>query len=165
MSRLVPLVLVLVLVLAVAGCGKPPAGDSAPAGDSSAGVLDPPPQLAAIDAALMSGTWQWVGTNRLSDRVAPADPARYTIAFQADTTLAVLADCNQGGGRYRLIEGQRLEIGPIAQTLIGCPEGSLDSEFTRQLGAAEAYQVSGDTLSLTLALEGGTMRFVKKAGS
>lgn len=161
MTRLVSLVLVLALVLLAGGCAKP-AGDSAPAPDSSAGVLDPPPQLAAVDAALMSGTWQWVGTNRPSDRVAPPDPARYTIAFQADSTVAVFADCNQGGGRYTLIEGQKIEIGPIVQTLIGCPAGSLDSEFTRQLGAVEAYQVSGDTLSITLKLEGGTMRFVKK---
>ena len=158
MTRLVPLVLALALF--AAGCAKPAGETASPAADSSAGVLEPPPQLAAVDAALMTGTWQWVGTNRPADRVAPPDPSHYTIAFQ-DTTVSVRADCNRGSGRLTLIEGQRMEIGPIVQTQMGCPAGSLDSEFTNQLGAVEAYQVSGDTLSITLKLEGGTMRFVK----
>ncbi len=152
--------ILLALVLSAAGCARP-AGESTPAPDSSADVLSPPPQPAAIDASLRSGTWQWVGTNRPSDRVAPADPSRYTIEFRADSTAAVHADCNQGSGRYTLIEGQKLEIGPIVTTLIGCPEGSLGNEYVMELGAVEGYQVSGDTLSITLELGGGTMRFVR----
>ncbi|MEO6463593.1 MAG: META domain-containing protein [Candidatus Eisenbacteria bacterium] len=164
MIRLLSPAVALALALAAAGCSKPP-GETTPAPDSSAGVLEPPPQLAAIDAALLSGTWQWVGTNRPAERVAPADPARYTIAFRADSTAAVHADCNRGSGRFTLIEGQRIEIGPIATTRMACPEGSLDGEYLKELGAVAAYQVSGDTLSITLELEGGTMRFVRKAGS
>lgn len=161
MLRSASLALFLLLVLFATGCSRPPQDSAAP--DSAADVLVPAPQLAAVDLALMTGTWQWVGTNRPSDRVEPKDPSRYTVAFQADSTVAVHADCNSGSGRYTLIAGQKIELGPVTTTLMGCPEGSLDSEFLRELSAAEGYALSGDTLSLTLKLEAGTMRFVRES--
>ena len=78
------------------------------------------------------------------------------------TTKPIVPEAIAGGSID--LEGQKLEIGPIEQTLIGCPEGSLDTEFARELGAVEAYHVAGDTLSITLELEGGTMRFVRRPG-
>ena len=150
------------ILFLLAGCARS-SEQSAPAADSSADELSPPPQLAAVDASLLSGTWQWVGTNRPAGRIAPSDPAKYTLSFGADSTASVHADCNQGGGRYTLIEGQRIEFGPMTTTLMGCPEPSLGSEYLGQLAQAEAYDVSGDTMSLTLKLEAGTMRFVRGA--
>ena len=138
------------------GCAKP-AGDSAPAPDSAADVLAPPPQLAAVDAALMSGTWHWVGTLRPAGQVAPADPSRYTIEFLADSTVAVVLDCNGGGGRYRLIEGQKLEIGPIEQTLIGCPEPAMSFE-------SEGAAVLRSNVRVERP-DGRRMRLVSEAGS
>ena len=162
--RFTPLVPVLAVVLAAGGgCGRA-ADDTAPAPDSLASHLETgAPELAALEASLMSGTWQWVGTNRPADRLAPPDPSHYTLAFGGDRTASVRADCNRGSGNYTLVEGQKIEFGPMTTTLIGCPEGSLGPEYLSQLAAAEGWHVAGDTLSLTLELEGGTMRFARAA--
>jgi heat shock protein HslJ len=152
---------VAVTALVSAGC-QPSARESGPVADSSADVLEPAPGLAAAEASLMTGTWMWVGTNRPTDRVEPNDPTKYTIAFQSDSLAAVQADCNQGSGRYTLVEGGKIELEPVTTTQMGCPEGSSDTEYLRQLGAVEAWGVQGDTLSLALELGGGTMRFVRR---
>ena len=157
-AALAPFAVLLAFTL---GCGSN-SQESGPVADSTANALEPAPDLAAAEASLRTGTWQWVGTNRPADRVEPADPSKYTISFQADTLASVQADCNSGSGRYTLVEGQRIEFGPMVTTLMGCPEGSQGPEYLRQLGAAEAWAVTGDSLSLTLELNGGTMSFVRR---
>jgi heat shock protein HslJ len=154
--------LALAFGLALAGCRSAPQETGGPVADSSVDALEPAPDLAASEASLKTGTWHWVGTNRPADRVEPDDPAKYTIAFQGDSTVHVKADCNSGSGSYFLIEGQRLQIGPVTSTLMGCPTGSYDTEFNRELGEVEGWSVSGDTLSFSLKLGQGTMRFVRR---
>ena len=150
----------LVLALVFPGCDKPP--DTARLPDSTANALDEPPVPVAVDSTLMSGAWHWVRTVGDSAPVAPSDPAKYTLAFEPDGTALVRADCNQGSGPYRLVEGNRLETGPFVLTLMGCAEGSLDRRYLQGLDAAEGYAVTGDTLSLTLAMNGGMMQFLRR---
>jgi heat shock protein HslJ len=152
--------LVLVLVLGLHGCGRPP--ETARDPDSTASVLDEPPVPPAVDSTLMAGAWHWMRTVGAATPLAPTDPAKYTLAFEPDGTALVRADCNQGSGPYRLVEGNRIETGPFVLTLMGCAEGSLDRPYLQGLQAAEGYAVSGDTLSLTLELNGGMMQFVRR---
>jgi heat shock protein HslJ len=147
-------------ILTLAGCSRPP--DTARMADSTANELSEPPIPAAVDSTLMQGAWHWERNVAAPEPVAPIDPAKYTLAFDPDSTALVRADCNQGSGPYRLVEGNRIELGPFVTTLMGCPEGSLDRVFLQGLQAAEGYAVSGDTLSLTLELGTGTMRFVRR---
>lgn len=143
-----------------AGCSRPPESSRLP--DSTANALAEPPVPVAVDSTLLSGAWHWVRTVGDTTPVAPTDPSKYTLAFEPDGTALVRADCNQGSGPYRLVEGNRIETGPFVLTLMACAEGSLDRRYLTGLDAAEGYAVTGDTLSLTLPLGGGMMQFLRR---
>ncbi len=79
----------------------------------------------------------------------PDDPSLYTLVFGEDGHVAVVADCNQGGGQYSVEDGT-LTMGALISTLAACPEGSLDTVFMQQIGQATGYTVEDDVLTLTL---------------
>ena len=83
-----------------------------------------------------------------------------TITFNEDGTVAIQADCNNAGGAFET-DGSSLgiEIGPM--TLAECAPGSLYNEFIQQLGTADSYVVQADTLTLTLAAGGGSMKLIR----
>jgi heat shock protein HslJ len=136
---------VLVVALALAACG----------GDGSSDASDG----ATGGGSLTGATWQWQGSQYSNDTSAtPEDPSKYTIAFAEDGTYQGMADCNGIGGEYTL-EDSSITISPGPTTLIACPEGSLASEFTRDLeGAAIVFFQEGDLL-IDLFADAGTMRF------
>ena len=114
---------------------------------------------AAAEPTLTGVTWQWQGSQYSNDTNAtPDDPSKYTITFAEDGTYQGQADCNSIGGEYTF-EDSSITISPGASTLIGCPEGTLDFEFTRDLEAAAiAFFEEGDLL-IDLFADAGTMRF------
>jgi heat shock protein HslJ len=97
--------------------------------------------------ALTGVIWRWVPTGGSS-----ATPALwvgvYSVAFEADGALAVVADCNRGKSTY-VANGGALAIRDIAMTRAACPEGTLIDQFVRGLHAATAYAVNGGQLELT----------------
>lgn len=108
---------------------------------------------------LTGGVWQWQQTQDNSGKVTtPTDPSRYTIEFQADGLVAVQADCNRGTGKYT-VDATTLTFGPIATTLMGCPPGSQDTEFLRQLSQIKSYLFKDGKLYLELPVDTGSMEF------
>jgi heat shock protein HslJ len=85
-----------------------------------------------------------------------ADPSRYTIQFLPDGQANIQADCNSGGGGYK-IDGSKLTIGPIRTTLMACEPDSLGSQFSAALDNVESFAFAEDELVLTLANNGGTL--------
>ena len=115
--------------------------------------------------ALVGATWLWQETlTGDGQRVAPADPTRYTLELSPEGRLAARADCNRATGNYA-VDGNRLTLGPLAMTRAACLPGSLDQLFAAQLGAAATYQIQGDTLFVALAGDSGTMRFSRAGGT
>jgi uncharacterized lipoprotein YbaY len=124
------------------------------------GTAIAPGQAAAGGSpSIIDTLWLWQSTALSNgDTFTPDDPGRYTLLLQPDGRAAVQADCNRGGGPYTL-EGNRIAIGPLISTLIGCPPGSLGSTFLQQLDRVESYVVQDGDLMLELPTEGGSMRF------
>jgi heat shock protein HslJ len=112
---------------------------------------------------LTGAVWLWVETVYSDDlRVAPAESGKYTVEFREDETLNVKADCNRKGGSYSSSpKDQRLSIAITHSTMAACPEGSLESEFERELNAATSYFIKDGELYLDLKYDSGTMRFSK----
>ena len=122
-------------------------------------VNAPPPPLAAVGDALLTGTvWRWTETVAGNNSVKPDAPDRYTLEFQPGGMVAVRADCNRGSGGY-LLNGDALTISPLAMTRAMCPPGSKDSDFLRDLAAVQGQQFRGDDLVLTLKAGAGSMIF------
>jgi heat shock protein HslJ len=99
--------------------------------------------------------WNWTG----SDDLTVDNPEQYQLILLPDSTYAVRADCNTGGGSFAL-DGDSLLIAPGITSLAACPEGSLDRQFLDSLFATESFVIddAGD-LVLTLADDAGTMTF------
>jgi len=113
------------------------------------------------EPTLTGVVWQWHGSQYSNDTEAtPKDPAKYTIRFQDDGTVNMLADCNQVRGTYKASEDQTLTITLGPSTKVACPPGSLADVYLRDLDAVAVYSFddAGDLL-LDIKFDSGTMRF------
>jgi heat shock protein HslJ len=119
--------------------------------DTIEAVAQPTP---AADPLLT--TWQWT---HFRDAKQDFDVSgTYTIAFNADGTAAVVADCNSGSGSYS-INSDQLTISILAVTLAACPEGSLGGSFVELLNQAGTFAISDGMLTIELMADGGAMTF------
>lgn len=175
MKRLV-LIISMVLLLALAACDTmgPPAQQalptdvgSVPTQESVPGEVptegsgtgeQPEGTTAQPGADLMGVTWEWVSLLDPMGQTTATDPARYTIAFNADNTAAIRADCNNVVASY-FTDGVNLEIEPGVSTLAACPEDTQDQVFINSLTAVESYVVQDTELFMTLAGGTGTIIF------
>jgi heat shock protein HslJ len=88
----------------------------------------------------------------------PDDPAHYTISFNDDGTVGIVADCNVGSGSYT-IDGDKIaiEMGPM--TLVACPEGSLSDQWIKDLAQAATFSLNdAGELVLNLPADAGFIR-------
>jgi heat shock protein HslJ len=108
---------------------------------------------------LVGTTWQWIQTQYGDDSVVVAsDPSRYTLTFDNAGQVAVQFDCNSGGGPYT-VEGSSLTFGALISTLMGCPEGTQDAIFGKDLGQVVSYVIEDGHLFLSMAVDTGIMEF------
>jgi heat shock protein HslJ len=106
------LALIISLNILIAACDSPT--------PTPTKVVEPPTpvpteavaQLEPISQADLAGaTWQWVGGRESpsAPMLITPNPENYTIAFNADGTLNIRADCNTARGTYQL-SGDQLSI-------------------------------------------------------
>ncbi|CAN5679042.1 hypothetical protein BH23CHL5_BH23CHL5_12030 [soil metagenome] len=90
------------------------------------------------------------------------EPARYTIQFLEDGTVALRADCNRGFGDYT-IDGSGLTFGPVATIRVLCAEDSLSDRYLEELSQVTSFVIdqsgASDALALSFMADGGMLRF------
>lgn len=91
------------------------------------------------------------------------DRKAVTMSFDAGRVHG-FAGCNQFIGSYTL-EGDQLVLGPLAGTMMACPEPamSLEGRFLTSLSSTLAVAVTGDTMTLTPAGGGQALQFERAA--
>ncbi len=120
----------------------------APAGDTLTGV-----------------TWEWVESVTMLGATAVADPTRYQITFNADSTANIKADCNSVLASYTTDESGGMTLTLGASTLVACPPDSQVDQFLAELGVVGAYAFdNGDLLLRNVAADGGVTR-LRAAGT
>jgi para-nitrobenzyl esterase len=109
----------------------------------------------------LAGTsWQLVRFQGGDDSVlTPDDRTKYTIALDADGSVAVRVDCNRGRGTWTSSGPNQLQFGPLALTRALCPPGSLHDQIVRQWGNIRSYVLKGGRLFLSLMADGGIYEF------
>ena len=149
-------------VLLLMACSAP--GTQAPALPPVTPIMVPPAIAADGTGALAGQAWAWQGT-RLADgsTVAVDAPERYTIEFMPGGRVQLRADCNRGNAGYTSGANRALSLTPAATTKMGCPPGSKDTAFLRQLAEVAGYSLVDGGLVLTLKAEAGSMRFAPLA--
>jgi heat shock protein HslJ len=152
------------LVLAVAACSAAPTSQKPPALPPVTPIMIPPAMAAGEGGELVGRAWGWQGTTYSGNRqVVPDAPERYSLHFMPDGHVQLRADCNRGRARYETGANRALSLGPAAVTKIGCPAGSKDGEFLRQLGEVAGYRFVDGDLVLALDADEGAMRFAPLA--
>ncbi len=108
----------------------------------------------------LTGTlWKWQRTRYNNDtESAPPDPDHYTLELGPEGRVGIRADCNRGGGEYR-IEGNRILIEITHTTRAACPPESLEGPYIRDLNGAALFFFRGDSLYIDLVYDTGTMQF------
>lgn len=141
-----------VLVMCVAGALSPFALSSV--------VLAASPPAPTGNAPLRDTHWVLQSLEGQPVASAPALPTAHLVLHATSQRLSGFAGCNSLRGRYTQ-RGTQLAVSARASTRKACPAPQLQQEqrFIELLGAAEAYRVEGQVLSL---LQGETVRITFK---
>jgi heat shock protein HslJ len=88
----------------------------------------------------------------------PDDPLKYTIGFNDDGTVSIVADCNVGSGTYTVDRSKiAIKVGPM--TLAACPEDSLSDQWIKDLGQVVTLSINdASELVLNLPADAGFIR-------
>jgi heat shock protein HslJ len=126
---------------------------------AAGGTIDAPE---GGNAAPLAGvTWRWATFRDAKQEYAVPATTDYTLVFNDDGAVNVVADCNSGNGTYTVNSDGTLTIVVRATTDAACPAGSLGDSFVEYLNQAGPFQVGEDgVLTIELMADGGTMTFV-----
>ena len=102
--------------------------------------------------------WQWASFTNPMEQFEVEMPENYSVTFNEDGTLNVMADCNNASGSYT-VDGSSLTIAMGPSTMAACPEGSRSDQFVQLMTGAAIYFFEDDTLFIDLMADGGTMAF------
>jgi uncharacterized protein YraI/heat shock protein HslJ len=115
---------------------------------------------AQAGTSLTGVTWGWselTETEPASQSIIP-NPENYTLVFQPDGGLQVLADCNSGFGTFT-IDGDNMSIEIGVLTTAVCGPESLSSLYLDTLGRTSSYELTQEELVLNQVDPAGMMRF------
>jgi heat shock protein HslJ len=135
--------------------------DAATAALPTAAATEAPTAAAteADHAPLLGTTWALERIQFMDGtELVPSDPASYTVLMGADGSVALLADCNRGAGRFDL-DGEQLSFAPFATTRMACPEDAIDQVFLAQLGSTVSYGFEEGRLVLATAIDSSLLYF------
>lgn len=109
---------------------------------------------------LANTSWYWERSEYANDtKVEPADKTKFKLTFKPDGSFDSSTDCNSLSGNY-YIAGTEIKFTTMMSTLMFC-DGSLESEYSKDLREIYTYMLEGDKLVLTLPIDSGTMQFIK----
>lgn len=109
---------------------------------------------------MLTGTvWKWQHSMYNNDtKSVPSNPGHYTLKLLPEGRVSIRADCNVGGGVYKL-DGSQITIEINQTTMALCEPESLAKNFLKDLDAAALYFFKGSTLYIDLKYDTGTMKF------
>ena len=114
----------------------------------------------AATGGLVGTSWQWTMLTTPSGTTTVNDPSRYVAVFNADGTLSLTADCNNGNWTYTTGDGGMLTITPGMMSAAFCGAGSFDQIFLGGLTNAMSYRLDGDNLVIDMLYESGSLAFM-----
>lgn len=116
----------------------------------------------------LEGTaWQLVSIQSMDDAqgtTAVPDPSKFTVEFGKNGEAFFQLDCNRGKGTWKSEPGSSgdsgsVTFGPIATTLMLCPQPSLDQQVSTALGDVRSYLFEDGQLHLSQFADGGILNY------
>lgn len=95
------------------------------------------------------------------------EPASYTVTFGEDGQASFVIDCNNGTSTWEAAPSGddgtgTLTFGPIAMTLMACPEPTIDQQVSMMLSHVRGYVLNDDGLHMSLQADGGILSWEPK---
>ena len=117
------------------------------------------------DFHLEGTAWQLVSIQSMDDAkgtTAVPDPSKFTVEFGTNGQAFFQLDCNRGKGTWKSEPGADTDsgsvtFGPIATTMMLCPQPSLDRQVSRALGDVRTYLYKDEHLHLSQFADGGIL--------
>ncbi|WP_103986488.1 META domain-containing protein [Methylobacterium sp. 190mf] len=106
--------------------------------------------------------WECIGIYSDGRMQSQFDKKSYTMTFNSDGTVYVLADCNQGKASAKFVEGGLVEIQRLTTTRAMCPPESLSNEFIDHMRNMRKWQNQGGKLFILGADNGILLEFEEK---
>ena len=107
---------------------------------------------AAADTTPLTDTgWQLVSIDSADGPTPVEGSSTFTVTFGADGHAAFLLDCNRGSGSWQATDSGTLSFGPIAVTLMMCPQPSLDTRVAVALSGVGGWRIDDGQLTMTPA--------------
>lgn len=152
-------ILVTLLTVLLASCSRDSGTEQTTAAEATANT--PVQESTAEDGEGLGGTsWRLVQIMSMDDSTyKPDDPSMYTLTFEADGSMNVLADCNRGTGSWVSESKSQLQFGPIAATMAMCPPGSLHDRYMSQFEWVRSYTMRDGHLFLATMADGSIIEF------
>ena len=108
--------------------------------------------IAAADPTPLTDTeWQLVSIDSADGPTPVEGSSTFTVTFGADGHAAFLLDCNRGSGSWQATDSGTLSFGPIAVTLMMCPQPSLDTRVAAALSGVGGWRIEDGQLTMTPA--------------
>ena len=115
---------------------------------------------AAVTSELAGTSWRLVQIMEMNDTThVPDEPARYTLALDADGSASIQADCNRGSGAWTSESAGRLKFGPIAATQAMCPPESISEVYLAQFQWVASFVMNDGHLFLATMADGSIIEF------
>ncbi len=114
----------------------------------------------------MEGTsWQLVSLQSMDDAqgtTSVPDPSKFTVEFGPDGQAFFQIDCNRGKGSYEVEPSEdgmsgSVQFGPIATTMMLCPEPSMDQQVSAWLPDVRTYLFKDGQLHLSRFADSGVL--------
>lgn len=104
---------------------------------------------------------KWVLTELMGKEVATKEGQKeaFLLFDQESGRLSGNNSCNLVNGSYELLEGNRIRLGPVASTMMACPDMEIQDQFNEVLGRIDNYTVADGVLSLNKARMAPLARF------
>jgi len=102
--------------------------------------------------------WTLVAIETPLERTPAPEFQAYTVQFDPNGTVLVVADCNVGSGTWSA-DGQVLTMSAISLTRMYCGPNSIDTTFVAMLSEATIWSVIDDQLVLDLRADAGSLIF------
>jgi heat shock protein HslJ len=117
-------------------------------------------QLEPALAYLKQNQWLWQGSYYNNDTtLTPPKPMNYQVAFSAEGTLNIVADCNHASTNYSVDKQRMIIDDKYRSTRAYCGDSSLDQKYLGDLMRVNSWMISGAKLILELNGHAGRMEF------
>ena len=117
------------------------------------------PAAGTVDPEQLAGSWTLLNIQYADGSVSTPEFGEFTVDFElSEDRVYVVADCNRGSGTFEANPDGSLVIGPVTQTMMACPPGSMGTEYAMLLGTANGYGFVEGFLHLT-TVDGAALVF------